>query len=1043
MIRKLYLLILFLFLMNADTFAQTTIPLPPQTATYAFNNVRGYYFTAPSAFTMCSVYVPTDASMAAQSVEVVRFTAGPPPAYPGTTNSFTSLFYSANFVPNTPIPCNIVINAGDVIGVYGYRGTGGTAINSYGSPNPYSTTINATPTNLYRSGMQFDLSTQQMHDIWTEASPNSTYIGRVEFTYNCCVGPSGGVVSGNSAVCPGTTQTYTVTGALNTTSYTWTVPAGTTIVSGQGTTSITVTMGTSSGQVCVTTTNACTSAAPICFDVTVDPAIIPGTVDGDDVVCSGSTHTYSLINSANATAYNWTVPAGYTILSGQGTTSISVLMGTVSGDICVTPSDSCATVTPVCKTISVTLSPVISSSFTTNTTCADNDGKITLTGLLPNVTYTVSYTDGIPVVHTLALPTDASGNIVISGLTGGIYTNIFVKSGICSSNIVGPDTVTALVVPMPPTVYDAVYCQYETAIALTATLNDPFNTLKWYTTPTGGTGTTVAPVPSTAVPGVFQWYVTEVGAVGGCESPRVVQNVYVKAKPLPPVTLHSSYVYCQGDSTAVQLTAVGDSLKWYTTPTIGGVYSFTAPTPQTNILGVYTWYVTQTTNGCESDMTAITVGIFQKPEPPVTKDLFYCQGDVAEPLTAIGNDLLWYLLPVGGSSQPTPTPITTIPDTVTWYVASNNHGCESDRTPLKVIIKYRPTAHILISNDSVCQFDNLTFQYSGNAYPTATWMWEWPVGATVKSANDSTPGPIVVQFDTTGYQSVSLVVAENGCASPRVTVPFLVEILPAAQISISSRNACNDDTIQVGVNYSNMQITNFWWDFDGGLTPYGSSGTWGADQGGPFNITWPVSGIHPLHLHMQGINKCYSNPDAIDTVFLHDRPEAKIESVSANNICSGDSIRLSASTNKPGYSYQWTPKQFFDDDDNTAVVNAYVESTGYITLRVANEYGCASVDSMQIVTKPCCDIYMPSAFSPNGDGKNDLFRIIDLGRHVLTDFRIVNRWGEIIFNTADPKQGWDGTHEGVAQDMGVYYYVVKFKCDGGTQTKTGEVTLVR
>ena len=322
-------------------------------------------------------------------------------------------------------------------------------------------------------------------------------------------------------------------------------------------------------------------------------------------------------------------------------------------------------------------------------------------------------------------------------------------------------------------------------------------------------------------------------------------------------------------------------------------------------------------------------------------------------------------------------------------------------------------------------------------------MWEWPIGASVVSGNDSTPGPITVKFDTTGLYTVSLTVADNGCFSPRVSVPVQVKILPVTQISVSSRNACNDDTILVGINYANMQIIKFWWDFDGGITPWGSSGTWGADEGGPFNITWTTPGIHPLLLHTQGINQCFSTPDAIDTVFLHDRPEAKIESISANDICSGDSIRLSASTNKPGFSYQWTPKQFFDDGDNTSVVNAYVEYTRYVSLRVTNEYGCTSVDSMQITTKPCCEIYLPDAFSPNGDGKNDLFRVVDQGRHPLTDFRIFNRWGEIVFNTADPKQGWDGAHEGVAQDMGVYYYVVKFNCNGKPQTKVGEVTLVR
>jgi gliding motility-associated-like protein len=584
------------------------------------------------------------------------------------------------------------------------------------------------------------------------------------------------------------------------------------------------------------------------------------------------------------------------------------------------------------------------------------------------------------------------------------------------------------------------YCQFETTVPLVATPTNAVDSLVWYTQPVGGVGTTTVPIPSSAVAGTFIWYVSERDSTG-CESVRVPTWVYIKYKPTPPVTFTSEYDYCQFD-TATQLTAIGDSLKWYTTAT-GGSYSYTAPLPSTASLGFFTWYVSQTVNGCESDRIPISVGVYVKPAPPITVDIIYCQGDTASPLTAIGSDLHWYLYPYGGSPQPVPTPITTIPDTVTWYVSSNNHGCESDRTPLKVITHYRPTVHILYSNDSVCQFDTLTYLYSGNAQDSAKFYWEWPEGAHVLSGNDSTRGPIVVQFDSTGLKYVSLTVTDNGCTGPRVSVPVRVKVLPVVNIKMSARDACKDDTITVGIDYANMQIRNFWWNFDGGITPWGSSGEWGADGGGPYYITWPTMGIHSVTLHVQGVNMCYSRPDKIDTVNLHDRPEAKILPGYANNICSGDSIRLEASTNLAGYSYQWAPKQFFDDGDNTSVVNGYVETTKYISLTVTNEFGCKMMDSVLITTKPCCEIFLPDAFSPNGDGKNDLFRVVDQGRHPLTDFRVFNRWGEIVFNTADPKQGWDGSHEGVAQDIGVYYYIVKFKCDGKLMTKTGEVTLIR
>jgi gliding motility-associated-like protein len=755
------------------------------------------------------------------------------------------------------------------------------------------------------------------------------------------------------------------------------------------------------------------SSCAVCVPpiVNLDSAMTPATCDK----CNGT-----------ATVIATGSPIGYTYLWSTGDTTATVnnlCAGTYSVTVQSGPTVATATVTVT------DLGHVFGlDSSVTNPLCfQDCNGHITVTPNGGTAPYVYSW-----------IPNNIGNTQTVNNLCQGTYFVTVTDSFNCVTH----DTFTLThppIVPGPNT-YDVAYCQYETAVPLTAVLSNPAHTALWYTQPTGGTGTATAPVPSTATPGTFTWYVSEEDSTG-CESSRVPANVIIKAKPLPPVLFSSEINYCQWDS-AVQLYAVGDSLKWYTQPT-GGSYVFVAPTPQTDVLGVFVWYVSQTVNGCESDRIPVTVGVYQKPEPPVTKDVVYCQGDEAAPLTAIGSDLRWYLLPQGGSAQPTPTPITTIPDTVIWYVASNNHGCESDRTPLKVITKYRPSVHILYSNDSVCQFDTLTYQYEGYALDSAIFAWEWPEGAVVVSGNDSTRGPIVVRFDSTGPKRVALTVTDNGCSSPRATVPVEVKVLPVVQIDLSNRNPCKDDTLKVGISYSNMGIKNYWWNFDGGITPWGSSGSWGADGGGPYYITWPTAGIHSLTVHVQGVDECYSRPDALDTVNIHDRPEAKIEPLSEDNICSGDSIRVSASTNIAGNSYEWTPWQFFDDGNNTSVVNAYIEFTRYIKLRVTNVYGCYNEDSVLVHTKPCCDISMPDAFSPNGDGKNDVFRIMDLGRHPLTDFRIFNRWGEIVFDTTDPMQGWDGSHEGVAQDMDVYYYIVKFKCDGKATTKLGQVTLIR
>jgi hypothetical protein len=146
--------------------------LPAQTGTFS-SNVRGYWFTAPVAFQITGVGVPTDASSGTQTIEILRLNA-PPPQYSSTTNDFTSLFRVVGDSSLGLIPVSIAVGAGDVIGVLGYRGS----VNSYG---PQSTAdIFGNSITLARFGMQFNLNSVPAQDVWTEAGGN---ISRVNLEY--------------------------------------------------------------------------------------------------------------------------------------------------------------------------------------------------------------------------------------------------------------------------------------------------------------------------------------------------------------------------------------------------------------------------------------------------------------------------------------------------------------------------------------------------------------------------------------------------------------------------------------------------------------------------------------------------------------------------------------------------------------------------------------------------------------------------------------------------------------------------------------------
>ena len=117
----------------------------------------------------------------------------------------------------------------------------------------------------------------------------------------------------------------------------------------------------------------------------------------------------------------------------------------------------------------------------------------------------------------------------------------------------------------------------------------------------------------------------------------------------------------------------------------------------------------------------------------------------------------------------------------------------------------------------------------------------------------------------------------------------------------------------------------------------------------------------------------------------------------------------------------------------------------YYELFATNQYGCLNKDSVLITVIPYTVLDIPTAFSPDGNGVNDVFRIV---RHLnigkLQEFSVWNRWGNRIFFTTNIEQGWDGRYNGEEQPLGVYVWMVTADSkDGERIVRKGNVTLVR
>lgn len=157
-----------------------------------------------------------------------------------------------------------------------------------------------------------------------------------------------GSITGNSSVCTSATgESYSISAVSGATGYTWTVPSGANITAGQGTTSITVDFGSTSGNVTVVATSSCetSSASVLAVSVANTPAT-PGAISGPTSNCPNDVAVHSISAVPDATSYTWTVDSDISINSGQGTTSINVTYNTKcwSGtNISVTASNGCGT----------------------------------------------------------------------------------------------------------------------------------------------------------------------------------------------------------------------------------------------------------------------------------------------------------------------------------------------------------------------------------------------------------------------------------------------------------------------------------------------------------------------------------------------------------------------------------------------------------------------------------------------------------------------------------------------------------------------------
>jgi gliding motility-associated-like protein len=924
--------------------------------------------------------------------------------------------------------------------------------------------------------------------------------------------PTTPVASGSTPLCSGNTMNLTAS-AITGASYNWTGPASY-AATVQNPVRSNVASSMTGNYTVVATVNGCQSL-PGTVSITVlstptpdignyttsDPSTCNG-ADGSIIIEGQSTSTMFVVNYKK----NGIAQSPRTLNSTPGgLLHITNLTAAVYTSITVTAPNGCTSDPIVSITLIDPVAPTIAIAATSNpVTCSGANGSISLSGLTANSNYIVNYSRlGIP-QSAITLTAGSTGNVVLSSLTAGSYSDINVTINNCISNTVGPVTLTD---PTPPVVTassNVAICQGDTIKFFASGAAGVSYT---WTGPGGYSSTDQNPIITNAVPSQTGTY-SVVGILNNCTSNMANTTIIVKPTPATPVAGNSgpvceatqlaltasvitgaTYIWngpsfnsalqnpiilsstpansgtygvvaivngCisgEGKTTAVvyptpalptatttinycehetpfPLYATGNNLLWYTVAT-GGTGNATAPTPSTTTAGSTTWYVSQTINGCEGPRMVITVNVHAKPVPPIAtpSSYEYCQFSTTSLLNATGSNLKWYDQKTGGVSiGGTLQPSSSSWGVIRYYVSqTSSFGCESDRTEVTVRIDAAVKAEIKVSRDVVCQFDTITVLDPAFNPATATYDWNFDAGSEVLSGSNN--GPYIVKWNGSGTRQI-MHYAYNGVCFDSTMYTVQVKPSPRAQYELSD-HACLGDSIELKPDMVDPGIYN--WSFGDGIVV-------DTSKYDTYYIKWLTTGDKPVSLSVTGSNGCVTRNNHI--VHVHELPVAKIESVSKREVCTGDTITLSAQFDA-GYSYKWADGKAFIEN-NTYNVSAMVVQPEFLYLNVENIWGCTSDDSVFIMTQPCCTVFFPDAFTPNGDGKNDFFRAITRGNHDVALFVVVDRWGKKVFESRNSKIGWDGTFNGVPLEIGTYNYYIKYTCsDTQVLEKKGEVILIR
>lgn len=325
------------------------------------------------------------------------------------------------------------------------------------------------------------------------------------------------------------------------------------------------------------------------------------------------------------------------------------------------------------------------------------------------------------------------------------------------------------------------------------------------------------------------------------------------------------------------------------------------------------------------------------------------------------------------------------------------------------------------------QFDNTSTAPPGKPFGPDAFTWDFGDGVRVPGG-----GSLTHAYAAPGTYPVRLVLLDtNYCNYPdSLTKNLRVSPLVKAQFEVP------DGCAPYSAYFNNTSLAGqqFFWDFGDGST---------STEVNPTHI-YPATGTYRISLLVIDNGTCNIRDSTTRTISVHERPTAAFSTRPVPPEYNVPTVFMNSSGGANHYTY------YFGDGDSTdkasadTVVHQYTETGTYNACLVAyNEFECADsvCHPVDVLINPLLDV--PNAFTPGRFGQNSTIMVKGFGIETM-DWKIYNRWGQVVFRSNTPYYGWDGTWKGVPQPMDVYTYTLEATLSDGTKTtRRGDITLIR